>query len=454
MNGGPLELLSAPDTSAIGHPRPAATAPLSADVSDTTIGMPAEEQRDSAATLGPAADELTVENETSAKSLEQDFADRFTSLPPFPIPWRQPLRCLGWLIQVGFGLVSLGLLLAILAAVPVLNLLALGYLLEAEGRVAKTGQWRYAFPLLPIAPKLGSILLGVYLFLWPVRVFASLAADASLVAPGSFTAGGWWLFSRLWMLATAVHLVCAIARGGSPITFVRPIKNVRWLISQLRAGTYLDTAETAVREFVRALKLQYHFSLGLRGYLGALAWLVLPTGLFAAVFAINGESAEPGRIAVTLLGGLALLITLTWVPLLQCHFAAENRFRAMFDLKHIRELWRRAPLFLALGTVLMFALTIPLYLFKIYAPPRDAQWLMTPIFLILIYPVRLLMGWLYSWASTRQHRTWLVWRWLWSLVLIPVLAIYLGLLFLTPAINAHGRQVLFEQPAIMLPSPF
>ncbi|HAH43966.1 MAG TPA: hypothetical protein DCM07_03770, partial [Planctomycetaceae bacterium] len=56
------------------------------------------------------------------------------------------------------------------------------------------------------------------------------------------------------------------------------------------------------------------------------------------------EGGQGGAVAVTLLGGLILVIVLGWLPILQAHFAAENRFRAMFELKTIRRKFKRAPL--------------------------------------------------------------------------------------------------------------
>ena len=50
------------------------------------------------------------------------------------------------------GLVVLIFLLGFLAAVPGLNLIALGILLDAEGRVARSGSILDGFPLVPLAP--------------------------------------------------------------------------------------------------------------------------------------------------------------------------------------------------------------------------------------------------------------------------------------------------------------
>ena len=54
----------------------------------------------------------------------------FDSLPPFPHPLRHPIRAANWIVQLLFGLASLFLMLVVLSAIPLLNFLALGYLLE------------------------------------------------------------------------------------------------------------------------------------------------------------------------------------------------------------------------------------------------------------------------------------------------------------------------------------
>lgn len=374
----------------------------------------------------------------------------FDSLPPFPSPLRQPIRATSWIVQLLFGLASLFLMLVVLAAIPLLNFLALGYLLEAEGRVARTGKLRYCFPLLPLAPRLGSIFLGMWLWLWPIRWITDAAADAQLIAPGTFVPAAWSIAKVMLVSAITIHLILALARGGGFWCFFRPIKNLRWLIGQLRHGTYFDTASLAIKEFVAALKLRHHFWLGLRGFAGAFAWLFIPTVCFGAM----QSTQKPGPIFVTLFGGLLLIMTLSWLPFLQAHFAAQNRFAAFRDLKLIREYFRRSPILFFLAIVVLYALALPLYLTKVAVPPRDALWMITPIFIATIYPARIFIGWCYARAARRERRAWFFIRWpLWA-VLTPLLAFYLFLFFFTPAISAYGRRVLFEHHALLLPSPF
>jgi len=374
----------------------------------------------------------------------------FDALPPFPHPLRHPIRATGWIVELLFGLASLFLMLAVLAAIPLFNFLALGYLLEAEGRVARTGKLRYGFPLLPLAPRLGSIALGMWLWMWPIRWMTDAAADAQLIAPGTPVAAGWTIAKLVLTGGIALHLILALARGGGFWCFFRPIKNLRWLIGQLQAGTYFTTASTAVREFVAALKLRHHAWLGVRGFAGTFAWLFIPTAFFAAM----RSTQEPGQIFATLFGGGLLIMALSWTPFLQAHLTAENRFSAFRELGRIRELFRRAPILFFLSLVVLYALALPLYLAKVAVPPSDAMWLVTPIFIATSYPARMLIGWSYARAVRKEERSWVIVRWPLWLLLTPLLAFYLLLLFFTPAIGAYGRRVLFEHHALLLPSPF
>ncbi|HET6425736.1 MAG TPA: hypothetical protein VFG20_18745 [Planctomycetaceae bacterium] len=374
----------------------------------------------------------------------------FDRLPPFPVPWRHPLKCLSWTVSLLFGFASLIVFLAVLAAIPVLNVLAFGYLLEAQGRVARTGRLTYAFPLLPLTPRLGSIALGVWLWLLVVRLVADAANDARIIAPGSPAAIGWNVFLTIVSVGVAAHLVLSIARGGGFWCFFRPLKNVFWLMAALRRGDYFPRAEAAVREFVVALRIPHHFWLGLRGYIGTFLWLAPPTAIFAAL----QDTSKPGQVLLTLLGGVLLIPVLCWVPLLQANFAAENRLGAFLQVRKIRELYRRASIRCFLAIIVTYGLALPMYLFKIAAPPRDALWFETMIFIATIYPAKIFVGWSYARAQRCEARQWFFLRWPLWIILAAALAFYLFLLFFTPAIGAAGRRVLFDHHALLLPTPF
>ncbi len=191
----------------------------------------------------------------------------------------------------------------------------------------------------------------------------------------------------LWGLITA-HICLALARGGSLSCFFRPIKNVRWLRERFRSHDYWSTAERGVVDFVAGLRLRHHWWLGLRGFVGALVWLVPPTD--AAVGRPAADRTRPRHCddlrGSTLVGGPFV------VPFLQARFAAEGRFKAMFELRAIREMYRHAPFSWLFTMLITLVLALPLYLFKVALPPQDMMWLVTLIFIVSIYPAKVLTG--------------------------------------------------------------
>jgi hypothetical protein len=304
--------------------------------------------------------------------------------------------------------------------------------------------------LLPLAPRLGGIAFGIWFWLLVVRLVADAASDAETIAPGTVIAGAWRIALVVVSIGVGTHIVLALSRGGGFWCFFRPIKNTRWLLGQVESGGYFLKAEAAVREFISALRIPHHFWLGLRGFAGTFLWLFIPTIMFGAL----QDPDKPVQILATLFGGVCLLLVLGWAPFLQAHFAAENRFRAFRELATIRELWRRKPVLWFLAVVILYALSLPLYLFKVAVPPRDALWYFTLIFVVTIYPAKILVAWAYSRAVRKEKRQWPAIRWLFGIALVPLMAFYLFLLFFTPAIGATGRRVLFEHHALLLPTPF
>jgi hypothetical protein len=384
----------------------------------------------------PAAEHLDV--------VEQDGR-----LPPFPVPWRHPLRAIAWVVRNLFGMASLTVLLAVIAVIPLVNFLALGYLLEVEGRIGRSGRVRDGFPLLNIAPRIGAIAIGLWLWLLPLRLLAGAASDAAIIDPaGSAAARLEAAVAIAWGLLT-VHLCLALARGGSPGCFVRPLKNLRWLIGRLREGECFADASQCVRQFVLRLRLRHHFWLGLRGFAAALLWLAIPTAIFAA-----GNGTEGGQVLIKLIGGALLALTLAWVPFLQARLATENRFSAGFNLREVRRLFGYAPLAWLTTLAVVYVLALPLYLFKAFVLPREAMWPITLIFIVSIYPTRVMTGWAYHRAVQRRSSDrrphWSL-RWAARLAMIPLLAAFVFLLHFTQFIGANGTAGLFEHHAFLLP---
>ena len=418
-------------------------------------------------------------------------------VPTIPWPKSWPMRIwygLCWGLEWLFGLASVIGWLAVLAAVPIVNFISLGYLLEASGRVAQSSRLRDGFIDMPKYARIGSLVAGTWLWLWLPRLLSSYATDAWLIDPGSASAGAWrigqivmttlvighillaWysggrLRHFFWPFLAPFQLAAKVLFGGIIGPILRPA--ITWLSPKLaedlyvarplstwfppailwagiRRGRMYAEARDAVWDFVVSLRLPQQFWLGLRGFAGAIAWLILPSLMM--MFGTSGQG--PGSILIGYLGTLGLAIVLLFLPFLQTHFAAENRLAAMFEVGRVTRQFIRAPIafWFALTVTLLFAL--PLYLLKIEPPPRDLWWTLTIFFILFIYPARLATGWAVGRARKRiRPRFILSGLFAWAAAM-PVIVFYLLILFFTQYTSFLGPASLLEQHAFLLPVPF
>ena len=208
-------------------------------------------------------------------------------LVPVPVPVRGRTCPVSFFSFVGAvwtflcGCVGLVACLAVLAAVPVLQLCTLGWLLEAEGRLGRTGRLRGVFPGVTRAARIGSALLGLFVVSIPWLVVRGYAQDARLLEPGSNTARV--LASWTWIvgLATVGHAALAIARGGRFPWFFRPLSNAIWATRAVASGPVLRPGAAAALAWVRGLRLDHYLALGAQGLVAGFVWLAIPTGLLA-----------------------------------------------------------------------------------------------------------------------------------------------------------------------------
>lgn len=360
---------------------------------------------------------------------------------------------MAWLLRGLFGLGSLLFLLALISAIPVVNFVALGFLLEVEGQVGRSGRFRDGFPLLGLAPRIGAIALGCWLCLLPLRLAAVQAEAAHIIAPGSARDSAMQVFLTLASILVGVHLCLALARGGSLGCFVRPIKNVRWFRQRVRQGGYFESAAQEIALFWKQLRIPYHFSLGLRGFATAVAWLLIPTLIYASV-----QNPGGGGGLQMFLGGVLLVCVFAWMPFLQARFAAENRWRAGFELGEVRELLRHAPFAWLLTVIVTYVLALPLYLFKAFVLPQDALWPITLVFVSSIYPIKLVSGWAYARAVRRRNagkRSRLALRLaIGACGVFPLISAYVFILYFTQFLGAHGKLTLVEHHVFLLPWPY
>jgi hypothetical protein len=358
--------------------------------------------------------------------------------------WDLASSALEWL----FGTLTLIVGLAVLATIPVLQLLSLGYLLEVSGRVARTGSLRAGFVGIRQAARLGRIVVGVTALMVPLWIASSLAESARLIDPASPAARGWAMALVVLSALVLMQIASACLRGGRIRSFLvpRPIKSLRLALAP---GAYAR-ARDAVWDFFVGLRLPYYFWLGLRGFAGAVAWLVVPVSMLAAA-----SRLRPGvGTLVGFVGGGLLALVLVHLPFLQARFAAENRLGAMFEPRALRRQFTRAPLAFFVALLFTLALALPLYLLKIEIVPREAAWLPSLLFVVSIFPARFLTGWALARAADRRTPRHFLWRWTSRLATVPVVLVYVVIVYFTQYLSWYGVWSLYEQHAFLVPAPF
>jgi hypothetical protein len=370
----------------------------------------------------------------------------------FPGFWK-PIRSAFWFLHVAFGTACLVLILAILAALPGLNILTLGYLLDPQKRVAEGGRLRDGFPLLVLAPRLGVIVFFSILFLIPVRLQAARVSDAAVILGETHARVAQMqtvLLVMQWMIA--VHLMLAISRGGTVGCFVRPIRNVRWFWAMMFTHAGRADLFAGIEQVLQVVKPMHHFWIGLKAFFGAVIWLFIPAGLLVAYSAPGRTSPIFGLLSF--LGVVLMIPVAAWLPMLQVHQVVAGKFRAIFSVSAARRVIRHAPLSWMLTTVLMYVMTFPLYLTKIKLLPADALLVLTPFFIILTYPARVLVAWAYHRGMNKTEPAWKPLRWGVRLVMLPLLAAYAAFLFLTPFVSELGKAAPLENQAFLGPVPY
>jgi len=412
--------------------------------------------------------------------------------------WYLLCTSLEWL----FGLASVVGCLAVLSAIPLVQFVSLGYLLEASSRIAKSGRLRDGFIDMHKFARIGSIVLGTWLLLLPLRYLSSLSLDAHLVDPGSFSARAyriallactvlmighillaWYSGGKLrhffWPLLAPFQAAALFLFGGIIGPILRPLVErlskklaedmyverplTAWfppaiLFAGIRRGHLYREARDAVWEFAVGLNLPQHFWLGLRGCAGAVVWLLVPVLLL-----IGGSTIPNGGLAFVSgwLGALMLTIVLAHLLILQTHFACEKQFVAFFDVVRCWGLFQRAPLawWLALSVALLAS--VPLYLATIEMTQRELTYLISLFFVAFLYPARLLAGWAMGRSLRHQgaQRPLTPLRFIFSAFLVlpataPVILFYIVILWASQYTAWFGPASLLVQHAFMVPVPF
>ena len=417
--------------------------------------------------------------------------------------WRPrsfPVRmwhALWWAGQQGFGWASVMVGLAVVATLPIAQFVSLGYLLECSGRVARSGRLRDGFFDLDKWARIGGLFVGSYLSLLPLRLVSDYANSAHIIAPGTDIDRLWRVGQIVFTIFTVLHIVLAWYSAGKLRHFfwplLAPFSIAQWVVTRQVIGPIVRPAITyvspslaydlfqpaplttwfppailwsgvrrgpiamyresrdAVWDFVISLRLPYLFWLGLRGAAGAFVWLLIPVLLLIGSTKLRNGA---GAFLVGGTGAILLATVLLYLPFLQARFAAENRLRALFDIRSIRQLFRRAPLAFWFALLITLALAIPPYLFKIQKVYEEFDGLMSLVFVFLVFPARLLTGWAVGFAERRERPRFFLLRWASRLAAIPVCLMYVLLVYLSQYTSWFGSWSLFEQHPFLVPVPF
>ncbi|MEC9094767.1 MAG: DUF4013 domain-containing protein [Planctomycetota bacterium] len=397
-----------------------------------------------------------------------------------------------------FGLFGILFCLGIAAVIPLLQFMALGYFFEVSARIRNQQSIHAGLIGFDKAAKLAGIIIGTWFLLWPVTLLGTWWEASFLIDPLSQTTRslGWvHLVGTLLILA---HIVAAWFCGGKLRYFfwpiVAPFALVIWILRKaanakrlrpllentigrfspqftedvcmtkplsdwflpailwksFRSRQLFAKARDGVWHFTLDLKLPDLFWLGVRGFIGTIIWLLAPV----AVMIISATTVDVAAILTGLVGVILFALVATYLPILQAHFASENRFAAIFELRVARETFKRVPIRHLVLLLAIFVFALPLFLLKIEKIFPELLFLPAIVFITFMLPTRFLSGWTYLSACRKEKQASLWVRWpVWILQLGLALT-FAGFVFLMRFVTWTGAGGLFDQHAFLIPAPF
>ncbi len=351
-----------------------------------------------------------------------------------------------------FQYLSLVTFLAIMTALPLVQLIAFGYLLDVAGKLTRGERLGAAVAWRETAGRLGLAAVVLFLLSLPIQLLAHWAVAAEIISPNALNARLLRMAAVVMALVALAYVSWAWVRGGRLKHYLWP-SPILWLKSFWRPRIWLDGADRLI-QMVRSLQLLRLLWLGIRGAVATLIWLLPATIIIAAER--NGKTGLAGLVGA--IAFICLGIALMYLPMLQANFAAENRFLAMFSVRRIRQDFKHAPWawWWAMFATLVL-LPIPLYLLKIEAPPSELIWLPTWFFILLMLPARIACGLALRRARRLPLKTgwWAtVMRWSARLAIPPLVGIYLLFVYLSQYLSWDGLQTWIQQHAVLVPVPF
>jgi hypothetical protein len=348
-----------------------------------------------------------------------------------------------WLL----GGLTMLILLSLIAVIPFLNFISLGYLIQMGANISQSGRLADGLVGIKKSAIIGKMAFGTWMCFWPIKFVFELKMAAQLTDPTGLQLRFFETLAFALLFLTLCHVLWACLRGGKLRHFIwpAPITFYKWL----KSPHLLKPILVHIKTYFSDTQLKQYFTLGFKAFLGAMIWLIIPVGLL-----IMASFLPPSGMLISLPAGLLLMWVVLHLPFLQLQLANQQHFKAVFDVKSIRAGFKKAPLssWLALLITLLFAL--PLYLLKIELTPEEIAWLPSLLFVFFIFPARLLVGWAIYRANKKVDDAHWSLRWTSKIAAIPVLLSYAILVFVTQYLSWNGSYSLLEQHAFMVPAPW
>lgn len=366
------------------------------------------------------------------------------------------------------------MVLSVAATIPILQFASLGYMLECSARIARGSPLRHCFPGIALAGHIVRCSLWTLLTWLPLWLLTDLAYSSELIQPGTNIAFVLRWTARILSILWVLWIVWAIARGGRWKHFLWP-RPVGFLKANLKGSYWLDL-ENRWWEFLQQLHLWRLIKLGFQASLGAWIWIAIPALLI--LVSLNAASQvkpeQQGGLAILgLLGAILMARAIQYLPTLQSYMAMESleqtshdakswmdtqskkhRLNGVLDRSCAREVFRRVPLSYAISNILFLALALPLYPLRIELIPPELWFLLSIFFVLLMFPAKLLMGWLIRRSRTKTTDAFWLWRWVAWIPYLGAIAVYVGFLYLGKFALWQGGASLLFQHAFLPPVPF
>ena len=215
-----------------------------------------------------------------------------------------------------------------------------------------------------------------------------------------------------------------------------------------------------------AFRLNHLFRMGMLAYVAAYLWLSIPALLFTSLEDVTSK----WQVAVLLTGCLGMAVTLSWLPALLAHVAAEGRWRAIVEIGRVKNMLAAAPFKWAFANALLLACSsLPLLyaaLFKTRIPPHSARWDLMLVFFVTVTPARIFVSWVYHRAAQQvairadEHPAWAatwvtrIWQGIHAMALLIGVAYYVYFLNLASTGGELGDRSVWQFHAVLLPFPF